>query len=294
MADIRKKLDGNTDGLFFVDNTCIDCDTCRQLDPENFTEDENNFAIVYNQPHSDNEIRAATRSLLACPTGSIGTIEKIDTHSVMDDFPLLVDGEIFYNGFTSKYSFGASSYFIRHPDGNWMIDSPKYMPNLVKRFEAMGGVSHIFLTHQDDVADAERYAKHFDAKRIIHRHELHSQPRAEIVLEGEEPRSFGKDFLIIPTPGHTRGHCVMLYKNHYLFSGDHMWWSRKRNMLWAGRDVTWYSWEEEICSMQKLTAYEFDWVIPGHGGRIHLEKHLMKEQLYNLIHSMEMSGETFY
>jgi ferredoxin len=127
-------------------DTCIDCDTCRQLAPDVFT-DLSDYSIVYQQPVSDADIRKATQSLLACPTGSIGTIEKTSTHSVMDDFPFLVDGDIYYNGFTSKHSFGASSYFIVHPEGNWMIDSPKYMPHLVAKFEEMGGMSHIFLSH---------------------------------------------------------------------------------------------------------------------------------------------------
>lgn len=292
MADIRKKLDGNIDGLFFVDDTCIDCDTCRQLAPEVFT-DDGNYSIVFRQPEGERDIRNATQSLLACPTGSIGTTKKINTHSAMDDFPIEIDDGIYYNGFTSKHSFGASSYFIRHSEGNWMVDSPKYMPNLVRKFEAMGGMNYIFLTHQDDVADADRYAKHFGAKRIIHRHELHSQPESEIVLDGEEPVQFRKDFLIIPTPGHTRGHCVLLYQDHYLFSGDHMWWSIKRDVLTSSYDVSWYSWPEQIRSMQKLAAYDFDWVIPGHGGRKHLDMAEMKKQITDLIHFMQTNRRAF-
>src|SRR2546428_4063929 len=61
----------------------------------------------------------------------------------------------------------------------------------------------------------------FAAQRIIHRAELAAQPDAEIVLEGTEPVPFGPDFLAIPTPGHTRGHCVLLYKQQFLFTGDH-------------------------------------------------------------------------
>src|SRR5438105_2500865 len=113
MADLRKKVEGNIDGLFFVDTTCIDCDTCRQLAPEIFA-DDGDFAVVYRQPSDIALVRKATQALLSCPTGSIGTTEKIDTHSVMDDFPMKIDENIYYNGFTSKHSFGASSYFIRH------------------------------------------------------------------------------------------------------------------------------------------------------------------------------------
>ena len=45
------------------------------------------------------------------------------------------------------------------PDGNWLIDSPKFVTPLVKQLETLGGIAHIFLTHRDDVADAERYAR---------------------------------------------------------------------------------------------------------------------------------------
>ncbi|HZC81910.1 MAG TPA: ferredoxin, partial [Nitrospiraceae bacterium] len=36
MADVAKRLPTNIDGSFFVDSTCINCDTCRQLAPKSF------------------------------------------------------------------------------------------------------------------------------------------------------------------------------------------------------------------------------------------------------------------
>jgi hypothetical protein len=38
MADYRKRVPENAPGHFFVDSTCIDCDTCRQLAPQVFGE----------------------------------------------------------------------------------------------------------------------------------------------------------------------------------------------------------------------------------------------------------------
>jgi len=38
MADSKKRLDSNVPGNFFVDATCINCDTCRQLAPRSFEE----------------------------------------------------------------------------------------------------------------------------------------------------------------------------------------------------------------------------------------------------------------
>ncbi len=45
MADEKKRLDSNVAGNFFVDATCINCDTCRQLAPTSF-EEVGNFSAV--------------------------------------------------------------------------------------------------------------------------------------------------------------------------------------------------------------------------------------------------------
>jgi hypothetical protein len=49
-----------------------------------------------------------------------------------------------------------------------MVDAPRFTTHLVDNIEAMGGLDYIFLTHRDDVADAEKYAAHFGARRVIH------------------------------------------------------------------------------------------------------------------------------
>src|SRR5262249_54438252 len=162
-----------------------------------------------------------------------------------------VEGEVYYCGFNSPKSFGGNSYLVRHPSGNWLIDSPKFLPYLVGRFEALGGLGHIFLTHSDDVAEAERYAARFGSRRGIHREELAAQPGAEVVLEGTEPVELAPDFLAIPTPGHTAGHCVLLYRDRYLFTGDHLWWDRDSQRLGASRDYCWDSWPDQIRSMAR-------------------------------------------
>jgi glyoxylase-like metal-dependent hydrolase (beta-lactamase superfamily II) len=101
-------------------------------------------------------------------------------------------------------------------------------------------------------------------------HQADGARRLEIerVIEGEEPFRVDSDLVIIPTPGHTRGHMVLLYRNKFLFTGDHLAWSPARNTLTAFRSVNWYSWPEQTRSMEKLLNYDFSWVLPGHG-RIH-------------------------
>lgn len=289
MANLKKKVSKNVVGEFFVDSTCINCDACRQLAPVTFA-DAGETSFVYHQPTSPEEERAATRALLACPTGSIGTAHSNQASQVKQDFPLAIEDEVFYCGYNSPKSYGGNSYFIGHPDGNWLIDSPKFLPPLVTRFEQLGGIRHVFLTHRDDVADAERYAERFGAERIIHRDELSSQPGAERIIDGTQPVQLGDKFLCIPTPGHTRGHCVLLYRRRFLFTGDHLEWNRDEHRLGAYRDYCWYSWTEQTRSMGRLLDYSFEWVLPGHGQRVCLPAEQMRRELASLVEWMR-TGE---
>ena len=104
----------------------------------------------------------------------------------MASFPLQLEDDVSYCGFNSEKSFGANSFFIEHANGNWLVDSPSYIKHLVEAFERQGGVAYIFLTHEDDVADAEKYAAHFGAKRIIHRADADAVPAAEWIVEGTD------------------------------------------------------------------------------------------------------------
>ena len=286
MANRNKRVTENVAGDFFVDSSCIDCDACRQIAPSVFGEAaETSFVKV--QPRSAAERRQALRALLACPTGSIGCLGDGEAKAVMGDFPLAVEEPVFYCGYNSPKSYGGNSYFIRHPAGNWLVDSPKFIKPLVQQLEALGGVSHIFLTHRDDVADAERFAEHFGSKRIIHREELRSQPDAEIVLDGPGPWELAPGFLAIPTPGHTKGHCVLLFEDRFLFTGDHLSWDRDERRLAASEDYCWYSWSQQAESMKRLAEFRFEWVLPGHGQKVHVPADEMREQVLRLAEAME-------
>jgi glyoxylase-like metal-dependent hydrolase (beta-lactamase superfamily II)/ferredoxin len=282
MADRNKRLAINVEGEFFVDSTCIDCDTCRQLAPATFAE-SGDYSYVQRQPGTSEERRAAFQALIACPTASIGAASPGEAKAAVQDFPMQLAEEVYYCGFNSEKSFGGNSYFVRHPAGNWLIDSPRYVEHLARRFEEAGGIANIFLTHRDDVADADKWARRFGARRIIHRLELSSQPDAEHVIEGLAPVSLGPQFTAIPTPGHTRGHCVLLYRDRFLFTGDHLWWSRPRGRLNASRSVCWHSWPQQTDSMALLQDYSFEWVLPGHGERVHLPAAEMRKQIEGLV-----------
>jgi glyoxylase-like metal-dependent hydrolase (beta-lactamase superfamily II) len=136
------------------------------------------------------------------------------------------------------------------------------------------------------VADARRYAERFGSKRYIHRSELSAQPDAEVVLDGNAPHELAPSFLAIPTPGHTEGHCVLLWEQRFLFTGDHLDFDRDEQRLSASPDYCWYSWQEQTESMRRLIDQRFEWVLPGHGQRVYLPWEEMRRQLQGLVDRM--------
>ncbi len=286
MADLKKKLPGNVAGDFYVDSTCINCDTCRKFAPHTF-QDEGNTSIVAVQPRSPEEVLQALQALIACPVHAIGSLSQKAGREVLDSFPVPITDEVFVNGFNAESSYGSDSYFIRSAAGNGLIDSPRFTPVLVRKFREMGGLSWIFLTHRDDVADADKYAKEFGARRMIHAYDQAAQKDAEIVLEGTDDKVIG-DARIIFTPGHTRGHCVLLWKGRYLFTGDHLPWDDDEKALRPFRDACWYSWKEQIESVRKLAAYPgVEWVLPGHGRRMSFVPHTFGPAIQEAVRWME-------
>ena len=172
------------------------------------------------------------------------------------------------------------------------MDSPRFTPPLVKQLEAMGGVRYMYLTHRDDVADHEKFHEHFGCDRILHKQDVTSGTQSvERQPIGQDAFEIAPDLKVIPQPGHSQGHTVLLYKGKYLFTGDHLAWSARLEQLYAFRNFCWDSWPRQIESMKKLADdtdnYAFEWVLPGHGRRFQASAEAMPEHMRQCIDWME-------
>jgi len=177
------------------------------------------FSFVARQPETPAERHRAMMALVACPTGSIGTVSRASAAAAVASFPEPVTDDVFFCGFTSERSFGAWSYLIRRPEGNVLVDSPRAAAPLMKRIAALGGVATMVLTHRDDVADHAAFRKAFKAERVIHRDDGAALGGdAERLIDGREPVEILPGLVAIPTPGHTKGHVVYLFRNEVLFT----------------------------------------------------------------------------
>jgi glyoxylase-like metal-dependent hydrolase (beta-lactamase superfamily II) len=111
--------------------------------------------------------------------------------------------------------------------------------------------------------------------------------KIEQVTSGDGERTLEPGLLCIPTPGHTRGHQVLLYRGEALFTGDHLAWAPERETLTAFRDACWYSWPRQTESMARLLGYSFEWVLPGHGRLHHAPADEMHEHLEDCVQWMK-------
>jgi ferredoxin len=77
MADRSRKARENVPGAFYVDDTCIDCDLCRETAPTCFTRQEGEgYSFVFRQPADPAEFAACLAALEECPVEAIGNDGK--------------------------------------------------------------------------------------------------------------------------------------------------------------------------------------------------------------------------
>jgi len=270
MARPQERLPENVPGPFYVDRSCIDCGTCWQFDPLHFAPTGLTSHVV-RQPSGLAESRQALMALQACPVAAIGTTVELRNQTPTDGFPALItrhaDGDVYYCGWASRRSFGASSWLVVRPEGNVLIDSPRWSAPLARRISALGGLQAMVLTHRDDVADQERWAKAFGCRRWIHQADADAAPGAECLVQGTRPVVLDQAMQLIPCPGHTPGSMVLVLGSTrpVLFSGDHLWWNPTNAVLVASERYCWWDFQEQLHSVERLQDLDVAWLLPGHG-----------------------------
>lgn len=251
-----------------VDDRCTNCDVARQLAPDLIREHDRKSQLI-RQPRDEAERRQLLAAAHACPTRSIrpgnGPLDR-----ATDPFPLALDetGDVLLLGHNSRQTAGATAYLCRRPTGWAMIDTPRYSEALAARYEALGPVTDVLLTHRDHAAHGRAYADRLGARLWIHEGDLAAAPDADRVLRGTDPVEVSPGLVAHPFPGHTLGSVLYVADGRYCFSGDSLYWSRTSGDIEVQEAVTWYSIEEQAASLERsLDALHFEWLLPGHGDK---------------------------
>jgi hypothetical protein len=68
---------------------------------------------------------------------SIHARDKNGIRAAEDSFPVPVQGtsSVYHCGFHDEKSFGCASYLVVRPEGNVLIDVPRYVPKLLKKIQ---------------------------------------------------------------------------------------------------------------------------------------------------------------
>lgn len=289
MANAQRLRSGNAPGDFFVDDTCIDCDTCRWVAHGLFTQAGDGSAVT-RQPSTPEERQRAFLAMKACPTASIGCLG--DKRGLKNaEFPLRLANGLYYLGYASRSSFGAASYLLVRPGGSVLVDSPRFHEPLAKAIESLGPVAWMVLTHRDDVADHASWASRLACRRVLHKDDVARDTRdVEIQPEGLDRMELAPGLQFVPVPGHTRGHGVLHADGRFLFTGDHLEFDEEAGGLRAFRDFCWYDWGKQTESMRRLLDLDFEWVLPGHGRMRQAPPAQMRAWLKECVAWMEREG----
>lgn len=279
MSDTARP-DGGQNG-WYVDDRCTNCDVARQLAPGLIGEADGRSRVL-RQPRDEVETRLLHTAAYACPVRSIRPpSRRLDPE--LDPFPMALDDSVHLCGHNSTQTAGANSYLLRRPSGNVMVDTPRWSEALAERYEALGPVTEVLLTHRDHAAHGRRWADRFGARLWIHEGDLAAAPDADRVLRGTGPVEVADGVVAHPLPGHTEGSVLYLADDRYCFSGDSLYWSRTTEDIEVVESVTWYSIEELAASLARSASrLRFEWLLPGHGDRKRLPAAEMARRLAGL------------
>mmetsp|Transcript_26357 Transcript_26357/g.82061 ORF Transcript_26357/g.82061 Transcript_26357/m.82061 type:complete len:392 (-) Transcript_26357:127-1302(-) len=269
----------NAPGLLYVDERCINCQTCRWMAPETFTLEEGKSAVT-KQPDTPAALAEALMAAPACPTGSI-RVDKarakespldVDQAAARDAFPAEVSHDVYHLGFHSPKSFGATSWLVRQGDLNIVVDAPRYNSKLGAAVERLcgGAPDLMLLTHMDDVADHNEWKARWPSMtRVMHAADIHGPdhwPHVDmrsVELQISADATLAPGVEAISTPGHSRGSLCFLVGDN-LFTGDHLAYVAHLGRL-DGFPRTGWDLQLQSDSMRKLKAYEWSTLYPGHG-----------------------------
>lgn len=270
-AEAKRNVEGN----LFVDRKCIGCQACRWMCPSVFG--GKTQAVVVHQPETEQEKLQAYAAMVSCPMNAIHTRTPDPLEKQAEElFPAAIDSEsipgVHHLGYHSDKSLGGTAYLIAHPEGNVMIDVPRFDAKLADRIEQRGGLHSVIITHRDMLADHALWHERFpDAQRIIHAVDTPREAQdIEAKLDGTGSWHPLSNLTIIHTPGHTAGSLCVLYhtpRDAVLFSGHHLSYNADWEVLEGFRAFCKGNPEVQLDWMINLASddYPFLWVLPAHG-----------------------------
>ncbi|XXY46214.1 MBL fold metallo-hydrolase [Sorangium sp. So ce269] len=261
--------------------------------------DEGAFTGVLRHPRSQADLEAARAAVAACPVHALRLrppAERARPAGALGPpfrtWPRRIEDDVWALGHPSDKNISATVYFIERPGGGVLVDLPRPTEAIFRFLEEHGGVRWIFITHRDHAHHHAEFAARFPGcRRVLGAAdvnlrgseyqeatgdvEIQLRDRPEpMTLEGAplaDGELAGAELAVLSQPGHTAGSMCLLYRGRFLFTGDHLAYSRRLGHITAFRLQCWDDWERQTRSVRRLAALaeaghlRFTWLLPGHG-----------------------------
>lgn len=260
--------------------------------------EEGAFSGVLRQPRSEEDYVAARAAVAGCSANAIRLSRPARKTaagaggSPWREWPQRLEGEVWALGQPAARNFGAMAYFIERAGGGVLIDVPEPSEALFRWLEEHGGVRWLFITHHDHAQHhAEIKARFPQCTRILGEADVkrvgtkYADRTADVeiklpgtltpmTLEGApiaDDALASADLIVLPQPGHTPGSLCLAYRGRFLFTGDHLAYSRRLGHVIGHRLQCWQDWEVQTRSVEALASWaasgwlRFAWILPGHG-----------------------------
>jgi glyoxylase-like metal-dependent hydrolase (beta-lactamase superfamily II) len=160
-------------------------------------------------------------------------------------------------------SVAARAFLLQREAGNVLIYSNGELAADVAAFRDLGGVARQYLNHWHESLFGGLEGSGLDAPLFTHRDDAAMTER-RLHVRGTFSRrhSFGPDFEVIPTPGHTPGATAYLWdtgEHRLLFTGDTIY---LRDGEWRAAVLDSSDRAAYIESLELLRGLEFDVLVP--------------------------------
>jgi glyoxylase-like metal-dependent hydrolase (beta-lactamase superfamily II) len=151
-------------------------------------------------------------------------------------------------------------FLLPRAQGNVLIYGATAEPEDVAAFEALGGVSRLYLNHRHEAMLTETW---FDAPVFVH-----EADRASVAQRHPVRASFSRrhvlddDLEVIPTPGHTPGATAYLWdsgRRRFLFTGDTVF---LRDGEWVAAVLDSSDRAAYVETLELIRGLDFDVLVP--------------------------------
>lgn len=167
----------------------------------------------------------------------------------------------------NRDTLGGTAYFLKLPQGNWLIDAPAWHGETQAFIEDQGGLQGIFLTHRGAFGKAIAMQQHFNCDVIVQEQEAYLLPGAHVTTF-EQEQAIAPGLTALWTCGHSPGSACLYWEAHggVLFTGRHLLPTREGGVA-PLRTAKTFHWPRQLRHTQLLcdrfNAETLVWICPG-------------------------------